>query len=434
MSFWDGYQWIEDRPSRAVQRHPGYKRAATWLATLAMVFVAAVGLVPRDGVSAGNADRPNHGLGHQPTPAPTASPDPSVSSSPTTTASPTPSPKPTATSSASPSPSLTASPTQSPTPSPSAASGTFYVSTGGNDSGTGSLTSPWRTIDKAVATAPAGSTIRVFGGTYAPFTVRRAHLAVLPVTGELVTVSGGTSAVSILAGDTLIRGLRITNASAQGIWVDSASGVVLSGVTLEANIGHGIQIIRSTDVEVSDSLITSNKLSGIRELDGTTSGRYLRNVITDNGHDGQAYNGDGILLKGSNGLASGNTILRNGDSALYEHGIYAAATASGYRIENNVVRGNSASGIKASGSGTVIGNTIDGSPRGVVFADDGGLVQITGNSIGATQDVILVTSNCNISRYRSDYNTFVVKPFGYLGQALDLPGWRSQTGLDQHSQ
>ena len=285
-----------------------------------------------------------------------------------------------------------------------------------------------------MATAPGGSTIRIFGGTYDPFTVRRAYLTIRPVSGDTVTVSGGTTAITIYASDTVVRDLRVTNASGQGLWVDSVSDVLLSGLTVEDNLGHGIQIIRSARVEVSDSKIRSNLHSGLRELDGTSAGRYLRNVITDNGHDGAAYNGDGVLLQGSGGLVRGNTILRNGDSTIYEHGIYAASVATSYRIEDNIIRDNGASGIKASGSGTVTGNTISGSPRGIVFADDGGTVHVTGNSVGATQYAILVTSNCNLTRYVSDYNTFVLKRFGYLGQALDLAGWRSQTGLDLHSQ
>jgi nitrous oxidase accessory protein NosD len=448
MSFWDGDRWVDEHPRPASKPAPRFQRAATWLATLAMVAVPLLGVIPRDVVSAGSGsavvktDHTNQGNGRVSAPSPNASKAPSASPTP----SPTPTPTPTPTKTATPAPTVAPTPTPAagtatpaPTPAPTAtpdpatASSTFYVSTTGSDTGAGSATAPWRTIAKAVATAPAGSTIRIFGGTYAAFVVRRPGLTLSPASGSTVTVSGGTSAISILAGDTVVRGLRVTSATAQGIWVDSVADVLLSGLTVEDNLGHGIQIIRSTRVEVSDSQVTSNKMSGVRELDGTTSGRYLRNVITDNGHDGADYNGDGLLLKGGGAVVRGNTILRNGDSPLYEHGIYASSVATGYVIDDNVIRDNSASGIKASGSGTVTGNTISGSPRGVVFADAGGTVHVTGNAVSATQDVILVTSNCVLSRYQSDYNAFAGEPFGYLGQALDLAGWRRQTGLDMHS-
>jgi hypothetical protein len=476
MPFWDGDRWIDDRPQRTIKPHAKLRRSATWLATLAMIVVPLVGVIPRDSVSAGNRspvikiDHANQGIGHTNTPDPGTSPAPASSVAPTSTSTPTPTPvavatpAPTApTSTPPPTPTPTGTTTATPTPTPTAASTggratpapiqtpvpttaptatpaptpdptVFYVSTTGSDSSVGSSTTPWRTIAKAVATAPSGSTIRIFGGTYAAFIVRRAGLTISPVSGNTVTVSGGTSAITIYASDTVIRGLHVTNSSAQGVWVDSVSDVLLSGLTVQANLGHGIQIIRSTRVEVTGSQISSNKLSGIRELDGTSAGRYLGNVITDNGHDGQPYNGDGLLMKGSGAVVRGNTILHNGDSTIYEHGIYASTVAIGYLIEDNVLRDNGASGIKASGSGAVTGNNISGSPRGIVFADDGGIVRVTSNSVSATLYAILVTSNCNLTRYRSDYNTFVVDRFGYLGQALDLPAWRTISGDDLHSQ
>jgi len=220
--------------------------------------------------------------------------------------------------------------------------------------------------------------------------------------------------------------------TSQGIWADGADNLVLSGLQVDHNIGHGVQVIRSSVVQIVNSTFSSNGLSGVRELDGTTGGRYVGNTIADDGHDGQPYNGDGLLLQGSGAYVANNLILRNGDSNIYEHGIYAAAVATGYVITNNTISDNSASGIKASGQGTVTNNTISGSVRGIVFADDGGTVTVTGNTVGATTYAIDVTSNCVLSRYTSDYNTFVTKTFGF-GGPLDFAGWRLTTGLDLHS-
>lgn len=43
---------------------------------------------------------------------------------------------------------------------------TYYVATNGNDGGAGSSDAPWKTIQHAVDTVPAGSTIQVAGGVY----------------------------------------------------------------------------------------------------------------------------------------------------------------------------------------------------------------------------------------------------------------------------
>ena len=42
----------------------------------------------------------------------------------------------------------------------------FYVATTGNDSNSGTLTSPWRTIQDAADAARAGSTVNARGGVY----------------------------------------------------------------------------------------------------------------------------------------------------------------------------------------------------------------------------------------------------------------------------
>lgn len=361
------------------------------------------------------------------TPAPTAAPTPVVTPAPTAApATPAPTTAPSAAPSAAPTPSLTPAPTATPPPE------SFFVATSGSDIGPGTSSSPWRTIGHAVAAAPAGATIVVRSGTYEPFTVTRSHLSIVAASGVEPAVAGGTTAISIKATDVAVRGLRVTGATNQGIWVDSASTVLLDALRVDHNGGHGIQIIRSSDVRVQNSEISSNLLSGLRELDGTTGGRYANNTVTDNGHDGQPYNGDGILLQGSGAIVTGNTILRNGDHTTYEHGIYAASVATGYEIKGNTIRDNAASGIKASGQGLVRDNTVSGSVRGIVFADDGGSVTVTYNSISATTYAILVTSNCNIDRYASDYNSFGLKTFGYNGP-LSFQLWKSTTGQDSHS-
>jgi parallel beta-helix repeat protein len=359
--------------------------------------------------------------GVTPAPDPTAPVDANPTPAPVTT--PPPSPTPT--------PDATPSPTPTVTPTPATTS-VFYVATTGSDTASGTSIAPWRTVGHAVAFAPAGSTIRIESGTYAPFSITRPSLTLENVTGAAVTISGGTTAIAITASDTTIRGLRVTGATGQGIWADGADNLVLSGLQVDHNIGHGIQVIRSSTIQIVNSTVSSNELSGVRELDGTTGGRYTGNTIADNGHDGQSYNGDGLLLQGSGAYVANNLILRNGDSNIYEHGIYAASVATGYVITNNTVRDNSASGIKASGSGSVTNNTISGSVRGIVFADDGGTVRVSGNTIAATMYAIDVTSNCVLSRYVSDYNVFVTETFG-LGGAVNLATWRLTTGLDLHS-
>src|SRR3989304_5188285 len=110
-----------------------------------------------------------------------------------------------------PRPTPTPTPTPKPTPTLTAAtSSTRYVSTAGSDSAAGSALSPWRTIQHAADVAPAGSTIIVRGGTYAPFSILRSGLTVEAASGETVTVSGGTYVVLVRGtSDVTVRGLVI---------------------------------------------------------------------------------------------------------------------------------------------------------------------------------------------------------------------------------
>lgn len=77
------------------------------------------------------------------------------------------------------------------------AASTYYVSTTGDDTtGTGSISNPWRTIQKAADTMVAGDTCIIRGGTYREtVTLSKSGTSTSPLTfqaydGETVTVSG----------------------------------------------------------------------------------------------------------------------------------------------------------------------------------------------------------------------------------------------------
>jgi hypothetical protein len=88
---------------------------------------------------------------------------PGPSASPTASTSPSPSASPSATASVEPSASASASPTASASIPPLAE---IYVSTSGSDSNTGTLSSPFYSLSKAVSYAAAGTVIYMRGGTY----------------------------------------------------------------------------------------------------------------------------------------------------------------------------------------------------------------------------------------------------------------------------
>ncbi len=167
--------------------------------------------------------------------------------------------------------------------------------------------------------------------------------------------------------DLRFSGLTVKNASSHGIWVSASARVGFDKLAVTHN-RFGMQLKSSSDVTVQRSNLSANQGAGIMELGGVVRGRYLRDRISNNGHDGQPYNGDGLQLDGSGALISNCDITGNGDNSLYEHGIYASAKARGYTIESSRFSGNAASNVKAEGSGTVRYNLI-GSARLGMYVD-----------------------------------------------------------------
>lgn len=299
----------------------------------------------------------------------------------------------------------------------------YYVSLSGLDDAVGrdgrSLAQAWRTLQFASTHAAVddstNAVIHIAGGTYEPVSVTKAGLTfenldghdvvIAPVTGtkELVRIAkvwasaervttfkrfGTTGAytgsfvlsygASPVASDNTFYGVNVYD----------ASNVRLQGLTIRNSPGFGVAVshtaggVATHDVVIEDCTIEGNGLNGVRELRGD-SNLFQRNRIQRNGHDGQLYNGDGVLLQGTRTRVLNNTISLNGDNTTFEHGIYVGPTATGYEIADNTLEGNAASGIKAGGQGRVHDNWIFGHTKiGLVLeANSGDGVEVDHNTV-----------------------------------------------------
>src|SRR5205814_10179098 len=65
-----------------------------------------------------------------------------------------------------PAPTPTPTPTLNATPTPTPATSYYVDSASGNDTNSGTQSSPWKTIQKAMNSATAGSTVNIKAGTY----------------------------------------------------------------------------------------------------------------------------------------------------------------------------------------------------------------------------------------------------------------------------
>lgn len=264
-----------------------------------------------------------------------------------------------------------------------AARHTVYVAPRGTatarDAGCGSAA--YRSVDAAVAAAPSGGTVVVCGGSYDESVAITRPLSLVGLARPLIDAAGNINGVVITAPDVTVRGFRVTSATAEGILVDGANHVTLTGNTVAGNdlgaaltdpvptayaecqsaggvpgdCGEGIHLMGSSYSLVSGNTSTGNS-GGILVSDETGPAAHDQitgNVVTGNVSD------CGITVVGHNPAAAPG-------------GVPAPAVAGvfGNRIAGNLIAGNGTSG---EGAGVVLATAL---PGGAVYDNT-----VTGNSI-----------------------------------------------------
>lgn len=192
----------------------------------------------------------------------------------------------------------------------------FFVSTSGRNTNPGTLERPWRTLQRAANAAPAGSTIRVRGGTYAGFVMTRsgrpgAPIKFMPYGNESVVLAGNQSTTNVVrisgAHHVVIRGFVVRNArasqSGSGILVDRQSyRITVTNNIVTDNRSFGVSIIDSTYVLVNQNEIKRNaegvyirgQSTGIRVVDNHIHHQDRMVVATVGGTDD--HGGVGVSL------------------------------------------------------------------------------------------------------------------------------------------
>lgn len=216
----------------------------------------------------------------------------------------------------------------------------FYVSSSnGNDSNSGSIDSPWRTLQKAFNTLQPGQIAYLREGTYGEFCTS-SEFSRAGTPSEIITVSGYPGERAVLHGQIRLRGsyFRLTNVVVEGpscgVWgASTRQGENL--VLMSPGVTH--------HTEVSNSeVFHSGWHAGISA--GGDDIWILNNYIHDNGgfNDPDQYNtSHGIYYHdGTRGVVANNIIEHN-----RAKGISARYSANNILIINNTVVGNGRSGI-----------------------------------------------------------------------------------------
>jgi parallel beta-helix repeat protein len=328
--------------------------------------------------------------------------------------------------------------TKTPAPSPTLPPSGYSVATWGSDTNAGTLTSPWRTLQKAANAVPAGGTVYIRGGTYGGFTMTRSGTTSAEITfteypGEVAVISGSGGPAKVVqlsaVHDVTISSLTVQGAPSQygaGIYVENGShDITVQGNTLQENRSFGVKVLGSSNVAIKFNSIRRNE-TGI-EISGGGSGVVIAgNSISANDrmivNDATAWNDRGanaISFYRTTGpiTVSQNTIYGN-RAASHDYGFDGGAfeiyAASGLTITNNVMWDNE-NVLETGTDGTDCANNTF--TRNVAFK--GPTTSVAGPSMGLIlrcAENMLVANN---TLHRLDKFAFDVSLAGGFASSID---------------
>lgn len=230
----------------------------------------------------------------------------------------------------------------------------YYVATTGHDTGSGSASDPFRTIQHAAALAKPSTTIHVAPGTY---------------TGNIdFRTSGTASGRIVFVSDTKKWGAKIVGTGTEAMWTNYGSYVDIVDFDVSGpgrlgifNMGSNTTIKgnRVHDLAVSGGC-TGNGGAGI--LDGNYDAAdddIIGNEVHDIGIPGSCNGVQGIYHSNLRGHIANNLVYR-----VSAWGIHLWHAANKVVVANNTTFANGSAGM---GGGIVIG--AGDSPGGVVLDD-----------------------------------------------------------------
>lgn len=222
---------------------------------------------------------------------------------------------------------------------------TYYVSTAGLDTNSGTSALPFKTINKGVSMAGAGDTVIVAAGTYSPITISKSGSVGLPITikGNMSKIEGGDIGMNLTGSYLNISGFDVSKSKSH---VVSISGKHIkfsdflvhdgvnpqpTGVACNASIswGSGLKLyIGADDIQIDNGKIYQNCGEGLgatRALNVTVSNVTAYDNFSTNFYVDNSAN---VTLKNNFSYYTSN-------SAFYRYGY----PGSGYMVSEEYYSG-----------------------------------------------------------------------------------------------
>lgn len=213
----------------------------------------------------------------------------------------------------------------------SAQGAVYYVATTGKDSNPGSMTSPWRTIQKAADTLVAGDTVYIRAGVYKGMVVPKSsgtdanhRITYASYPGETATIDGKGIQVPEYVGlfhlegkkYVTVSGLKVTSSSYYGINADSCSNITIEKNVTSNTASCGIGIWTCSNVIVDGNDVSKACSGGQQEA---ISVAQTRNFEVRKNHVHHTPDKEGICIKdgSSYGKVYGNNVHHTSDNGIY---------------------------------------------------------------------------------------------------------------------
>jgi fibronectin type 3 domain-containing protein len=284
----------------------------------------------------------------------------------------------------------------------------FYVSPTGSDLSPGTLTAPWRTIGKAMASLQAGQTAYLRAGTYEENTSgscdasynkliwTRSGTSTSPITisgypGEekqvivktAVRLAGsyqrfanvvadrnytyqtfdsactGGPSVQLYGPHATLSGVEVRNSNASGVYAEGAAYATVIGNWIHDNGSHwnkdhGVYWLNGPNSLLADNIVQNNYAYGIKIGPDAQSVLVSENTVNGNGRSGIIVSGDTVNVSNGNTIAD-NILTWNGWSSGGGFGLRtyweSAGVGTGNQAVRNLMYGNSSGNTWYPGGG-----------------------------------------------------------------------------------